>query len=73
MNTSNDNNEVLVSEISDKFSPPNHKQSVIERRSIRPTTSLKKSFFKVRSLRLGKVTPRREEKKNIVSESVNGL
>ena len=61
MDTTNENNNSLTSKITDKFNPVNHKSSVIQRRSIRPSTSLKKNHFKVRSLRLGKVTHRNQD------------
>ena len=66
MNTSNESTESVVSEITKKLHPSNHSLSVAERGSIRPNVSLKKTLVKVRSLRLGKVIPRRDLTENII-------
>ena len=65
MNTSNENNEYTINGINENCNYAIHKLSVMERRSIRPNTSVKRSLFKVKSLRLGKFAARKTSEKVI--------
>ena len=64
MNTINENLETTISEITERYNN-NHKPSVTDRKSVRPTTSLKRSSFKVKSLRLGKSATRKIIKEDL--------
>jgi len=66
MNTQIDSTEKTIENINNSLCQKAHKKNVILRSSIRPSTSLKKSTFKVRSLRVKKSL-------NRINKEVNSL
>lgn len=58
MNISKETTTDEISKLQGSIGTKNHKSSVLRRTSIRPSTSLKKTLFKVKSLRVEKVQKR---------------
>jgi hypothetical protein len=65
MTTSKEHNSI-ISKITSGLVKQSHKPMVLKRKSIRPTTSLKKNLFKVKSLRIGSA----QKQFNIQEENV---
>ena len=56
-----------ISKLQGSISAKNHKSNVLRRTSIRPSTSLKRTLFKVKSLRVEKVQKRQAVEFNNLS------